>query len=78
MARSLTALHPAIARDAEEEELRHLRALGAMHGLEMLLETLPPGAEVAAADIHALVVVVHDTARDVLLWQAPPPAANDA
>lgn len=61
---------------ADAEELRQLRVLGALQGLETLLEALPPDAELRAADLLALVAVVHDSVRDVLLF-LPREAVND-
>lgn len=58
------------------DEPRIFRALGAMLALETLLENQPLGASVPAAEVHALVELVNDAVRDVLVWE-PPSAAND-
>jgi hypothetical protein len=59
------------------EELRVMRALDAMAGLDGLLEELPPAALLPVGYVRALVGLTHDAARDVLLWEPRTPAAND-
>lgn len=60
-----------------EDELRQLRALDAMAGVEFMLESLPPGSTVPAAQLLALVRLANDAARDFILWEPKLPAAND-
>lgn len=70
--------NPHVSFDPEtEDELRLARALDAMAGVEFMLESLPPGTTVPADQLLALVQLANNAARDFILWEPQPPAAND-
>ena len=59
---------PHLSADCPGDDFRLVAALEGMAGLECLLETLPPDAQLPAVDVLGLVRAVHAQARDVLLW----------
>ena len=67
---------PYLSADSQDDEFRTLAALEGMAGLETLLETLPPDAQLPAIHVLGLVRAVHAQARDVLHW-LPRSPVND-
>lgn len=65
---SATTTVPVLSTDCPADEFRLLAAMEAMAGLETLLETLAPDAQLPAVHVLGLVRAVHASARDVLLW----------
>jgi hypothetical protein len=69
---------PVLTADCPGDEFRLLAALEGMAGLETLLETLDPQAQLPAVHVLGLVRAVHAAARDVLLWQPRDPVNDNA